>query len=253
MQVRDKVALITGAAHRVGKAVALRLAKNGAHIVLNYYASAPAAAGTQAELEALGVEVLPIRANVADPDSVNGMVAQAIDHFGRIDILVNNAALFDKTLFLKMTVDDWDRVMNTNLRGPFLCARAVAPHMLKLDEALIVNITDLSGLVPTRHMLAHSVSKAGLISLTQALALELRPTVRVNAIAPGPVIPPPDYDAATQQQVAQRTLLKRWASGDHVAQAVMFLVENDYVTAEVVRVDGGELIGWRDKLERAGT
>jgi 3-oxoacyl-[acyl-carrier protein] reductase/pteridine reductase len=125
--------------------------------------------------------------------------------------------------------------------------------MLKLDEALIVNITDLSGLVPTRHMLAHSVSKAGLISLTQALALELRPTVRVNAIAPGPVIPPPDYDAATQQQVAQRTLLKRWASGDHVAQAVMFLVENDYVTAEVVRVDGGELIGWRDKLERAGT
>jgi NAD(P)-dependent dehydrogenase (short-subunit alcohol dehydrogenase family) len=246
MLAKNKVALITGAAHRVGKAIALRLARNGAHIVLNYYTSAAAAAETQSELTALGVDVFPVQANVSDPAAVEAMVARAVDHFGRIDILINNAASFEKTPFPDMTPADWDRVINTNLRGPFLCSRAVAPFMLKLEQGLIVNITDLSAFVPARDMLAHSVSKAGLISLTQALALELRPTIRVNAVAPGPVIPPPDYDEATRQQVANRTLLKRWASGDHVARAVMSFVENDYITAEVVRVDGGELFGWRD-------
>ena len=246
MLAKNKVALITGAAHRVGKAIALGLARHGAHIVLNYYTSAAAAAETQTELAALGVDVLPVQANVSDPAAVEAMVVRAVDHFGRIDILVNSAASFQKTPFPDMAPADWDRVINTNLRGPFLCARAVAPFMLKLEQGLIVNITDLSGFVPVRNMLAHSVAKAGLISLTQALALELRPTIRVNAIAPGPVIPPPDYDEATRQQVANRTLLKRWASGDDVARVVMALVENDYITAEVVRVDGGELLGWRD-------
>jgi 3-oxoacyl-[acyl-carrier protein] reductase/pteridine reductase len=246
MQPEDKVALITGAAHRVGKAIALRLAQNGAHIVLNYRSSVLAAQETQAELESLGVRVLPIQADVSEPAAVEVMVAQAIDHFGRIDILVNSAASFQQTPFPGMSIDDWDSVINTNLRGPFLCAHAVAPHMLKLQEGLIVNITDLSAFVPTQQMMAHSVAKAGLAMLTQALALELRPTIRVNAIAPGPVIPPPEYDAATNKRVAERTLLKRWGSGDHVAQAVMFFVENDYVTGDVLRVDGGELLGWRD-------
>lgn len=246
MLAKNKVALITGAAHRVGKAIALRLAQNGAHIILNYRTSAEAAGETRAELAALGVEVLPVQADASDPDAVEAMVTRAIDHFGRIDILVNSAASFQKTPFPGMALADWDGVVNTNLRGPFLCARAVAPFMLKLEQGLIVNITDLSGYVPVRNMLAHSVAKAGLISLTRALALELRPTIRVNGIAPGPVIPPPDYDEATRQQVANRTLLKRWASGDHVARVVMSFVENDYITAEVVRVDGGELFGWRD-------
>ncbi len=246
MQAKDKVALVTGAAHRVGKAIALKLAENGTHIILNYRSSAAAAKETQAELEALGVEVLPVQADVSEPAAVEAMIAQAIDHFNRIDILINSAARFDKTLFPGMTVDDWDRVMNTNLRGPFICARAVAPHMLKLKEGLIVNITDLSGFVPTKDMLAHSVAKAGLISLTRALALELRPTIRVNAVAPGPAIPPMAYDQATRNTVAQRTLLKRWGSGQDVAKTIMFFVENDYVTAQVICVDGGELIGWRD-------
>lgn len=246
MQPKDKVALITGAAHRVGKAVAVRLAQHGCHIGLNYRSAAEAARQTQAELAALGVEVLPIQADVSDPSAVEAMVAQAIDHFGHIDILVNSAANFVQTPFPAMSVADWDEVIDTNLRGPFLCARAVAPVMLTLAEGLIVNITDLSAFTPAQHMLAHSVAKAGLVMLTQALALELRPNVRVNAIAPGPVIPPPHYDDATNQRVARRTLLKRWGSGDHVAQAVLFLVENDYVTGEVIRVDGGESLGWRD-------
>jgi 3-oxoacyl-[acyl-carrier protein] reductase/pteridine reductase len=177
------------------------------------------------------------------------MVAQAMAYFGRIDILVNSAATFQDTPFLTMSLQDWDMVINTNLRGPFLCAWAVAPHMLKSEEGLIVNIADLSAFFPAQNMLAHSVAKAGLVSLTQALALELRPTIRVNAIAPGPIIPPPHYDRATTERIAQRTLLKRWGCGDHVAQTVMFFVENDYITGEVVRVDGGELFGFRDGIK----
>ena len=246
MQPTDKVALITGAAHRVGKAIALGLARRGSHIVLNYRSSIEAARQTQAELEALGVRVLPIQADVSRPAAIETMVARAIDHFGRIDILVNSAASFRQTPFPEMTVTDWETVVNTNLRGPFWCARTVAPHMLKLEEGLIINITDLSAFTPSQNMLAHTVAKAGLVSLTQALALELRPTIRVNAIAPGPVIPPPEYDEATNKRIARRTLLKRWGSGDHVAQAVLFFVENDYVTGELLRVDGGELLGWRD-------
>jgi NAD(P)-dependent dehydrogenase (short-subunit alcohol dehydrogenase family) len=246
MQAKDKVALITGAAHRVGKAIALRLAQHGSHIVLNYRSSIEEARQTQAELEALGVRVLPIQADVSDPAAIEAMVAQAVDHFGRLDILVNSAANFNMTPFPDMTLADWDTAINTNLRGPFWCARTVAPHMLELEEGLIINITDLSAFTPAQDMLAHTVAKAGLVSLTQAMALELRPTIRVNAIAPGPVIPPPEYDQATNERIAQRTLLKRWGSGDHVAQAVIFFVENDYVTGEVVRVDGGELLGWRD-------
>jgi 3-oxoacyl-[acyl-carrier protein] reductase/pteridine reductase len=246
MQPKNKVALITGAAHRVGKAIALGLAKKGTHIVLHYRSSGPAAQDTQAELEALGVKVLPVQADVAEPIEVEAMVARAIDHFGRIDILVNSAANFNITPFPAMTLADWDTVVNTNLRGPFWCARMVASHMLELEEGLIINITDLSAFTPAQDMLAHTVAKAGLVSLTQALALELRPTIRVNAIAPGPVIPPPDYDQATNESIARRTLLKRWGCGDHVAQAVLFFVENDYVTGEIIRVDGGELFGWRD-------
>lgn len=246
MHPKDKVALVTGAAHRVGKAIAVRLARRGCHIVLHYRSAVAAVRQTQAELEALGVGVLPIQADVSDPAAIESLVTQAIEHFGHLDILVNSAANFVETPFPAMSLADWDEVINTNLRGPFLCARAVAPHMLTLPEGVIVNITDLSAFTPAQHMLAHSVAKAGLVSLTQALALELRPTIRVNAIAPGPVIPPPHYDDATNQRVAGRTLLKRWGCGDHVAQAVLFLVENDYVTGEVIRVDGGELLGWRD-------
>jgi NAD(P)-dependent dehydrogenase (short-subunit alcohol dehydrogenase family) len=151
MQAKDKVALITGAAHRVGKAIALRLAQHGSHIVLNYRSSIEEARQTQAELEALGVRVLPIQADVSDPAAIEAMVAQAVDHFGRLDILVNSAANFNMTPFPDMTLADWDTAINTNLRGPFWCARTVAPHMLELEEGLIINITDLSALTGIAH------------------------------------------------------------------------------------------------------
>lgn len=247
MQIKNKVALITGAAHRVGKAIAIRLAGQGCHIVLNYRSSAEAAQQTQQELEALGVQVLPVQADVSDAIAVESMVDQALDYFGQVDILVNNAAVFDKTPFPEMSLADWDKVINVNLRGPFLCARAVAPTMLTLIEGVIINITDLAGLVPIPGMLAHSIAKAGLISLTESLALELGPNIRVNGIAPGPIIPPPDYSDKMKQRIAQRTLLKRWGEADHVAQTVQFLIENDYITGEIIRVDAGEIIGWRHR------
>jgi len=246
MQVQGKIALITGAAHRVGKAIALKLAQHGAHIGLNYHHSVEAAQATQAELRALGVEVLLLPADVSDAVAVENMVAQAMSHFGQIDILVNNAASFQRALFLNMSLSQWDEVLGLNLRGPFICAKAVAPHMLKLTEGTIINLTDLSGVVPTRGRVAHSVAKAGLISLTEALAIELRPTIRVNGIAPGPVLAPTQASEAVKARKAERTLLKRWGEADHVAQTVLFLVENDYITGEIIRVDGGELLAWRD-------
>lgn len=250
MQIRNKVALVTGAAHRVGKAIALRLAGQGATIVLHYRSAATTAQETEAELAALGAQVLPVQADLSDEQAVERLVQQAINQFGQIDILINSAASFERTPFPDMTVADWDRVINTNLRGPFLCAKAVAPHMLKLAEGNIINIVDLFGFTPGQGFMAHSIAKAGLMQLTMALALELRPTIRVNGIAPGPVLPPADYDDGRKGRIAQRTLLKRWGAAEDVARTVQFLLESDYITAEIIRVDGGELIGHRDR--RAG-
>ena len=243
MRLKDKVALITGAAHRVGKAIAVGLAHRGSNIVLNYHSSGEAAQQTQTELEALGVKVLPIQADITNQLAVEAMVAKAVDHFGHIDILVNSAGNYKETPFPESSVADWDAVMDTNLRAAFVCARTVTPHLLKREEGLIVNIADLSAFGPCwPNFLAHSVSKAGLLSLTQFLAVELSPTIRVNAVAPGPVIPMSDDDV---DAVAQKTLVKRWGSGSHVAQAVVFLAENDYICGEVIRVDGGQLLGPR--------
>ena len=239
MQPKGKVALITGAAQRIGKDIALALARRGCHIVLHYHSSSEAVVSqTQKELEAFNVRVLAIRADVSDPAAVEAMVARAIERFGHVDILVNSAASFRRTPFPEMDLADWDAVMDTNLRAPFWIARVLAPHLRTLGEAAIVNIADLSAFRPFHGQLAHSVSKAGLVSLTQALAVELGPTVRVNAIAPGLMIP----GAGESQALARGTLLRRWGSGGNVAQAVLFLVENDYVTGDVIRVDGGQLL-----------
>jgi NAD(P)-dependent dehydrogenase (short-subunit alcohol dehydrogenase family) len=248
MPPNPKVALITGGAHRLGKAIALKLAAHGAQIAFTYHTSAAAAQETGAELAGLGVEALPLQADLSQPPEIERAVGRVVNHFGRLDILVNSAASFEKRPLLRMSVEDWDRVINLNLRGPFLCARAAAPQMLRQESGgVIINISDLSGLAPLKGRLAHSVAKAGLLALTQALALELRPAIRVNGILPGPVLPQPGYSTAVQARIAQGTLLKRWGTPEHVARVVIFLVENDYITGEILRVDGGEWLGWRDR------
>ncbi len=242
MDAQGKVALVTGGAHRLGKAISLALARAGARVVVNYHASAEAARQTAAEIEALGTESLLVQADVASEPEVKAMIKTALARFGRLDILVNNASVFRATPFTELTPAAWSEVLNVNLTGPFLCAREVGPIMLSHDAGKIINISDLSAFRPWRNFLPHSVAKAGLLALTRGLALELAPTVQVNAIAPGPILPPPHFDEAQIRAKAEQTLLKRWGSPDDIAQTVLFLIHNDYITGQVIVVDGGELM-----------
>ncbi len=251
MDPKGKTALITGGAHRVGKAITLALARADANVVINYHASAGAAEETAAEAGALGVETLIAQADVSDRQQVEAMIARASERFGPIDILVNSASRFEKTPFPTQDVTAWHRVLDILIHGSFYCANAVAPIMLERGEGTIVNIVDLAAWEPWPNFAAHSVGKAGLMALTRQLALELAPAVRVNAVAPGPVLPPPDYSEAQTARAAGRTLLNRWGVPDDVAQAVMYLVQADYVVGEVIIVDGGERFGHR-KPKRSG-
>jgi NAD(P)-dependent dehydrogenase (short-subunit alcohol dehydrogenase family) len=242
MNPKGKTALITGGAHRVGKAITMALARAGANVVINYHTSSEAAEGTAAEARALGVEALPVQADVSDLQQVDVMVEAAKNRFGGIDILINSASHFEKTPFPTHDVSAWQRVTGILIHGSFYCANQVAPLMLERGEGAIINIADLSAWEPWPDFAAHGVGKAALLALTRQLALELAPTVRVNAVAPGPVLPPPAYSEAQLARIAQRTLLNRWGTPEDVAHAVIFLVKADYVTGEVIVVDGGESV-----------
>ena len=231
MDVQGKTALITGGAHRVGKAITLALARAGANVVINYHSSAVLANETAAEAR--------------DLDQVKAMVAAAHDRFGAVDILVNGASLWKETPFPMEDLTDWHRVTGILIHGSFYCANAVAPMMLERGEGAMVNVVDLSVWQPWPGFTAHSVGKAGLMALTRQLALELAPTVRVNAVAPGPVLPPAGYSQEKLARAAGRTLLNRWGTAQDVVDAVLFLIKSDYITGEVIVVDGGERFGHR--------
>ncbi len=247
MNPKGKVALVTGGAHRVGKAIVLALAQAGADVVVNYHASDADARQTVAEAEALGVAGMAVQCDVADLASVQAMVAAIKERFGRVDILVNSASLFGRISFPTEDFETWHRVTRTSIDGAFYVSNAVAPMMLAEGDGVIVNIVDLAATQPWPNFTAHAVGKAGLLALTRQMALELAPIVRVNAVSPGPVLPPDDFTAAQQDRIASHTLLKRWGHPKDVAQAVRFLVEADYITAEVLHVDGGERYGHRKK------
>lgn len=240
MNPAGKVALITGGARRVGRAISLALAGLGAHVAINYHTSAEAAQETAAAAAALGVEALAVQADVGDRASVEAMAAAVQARFGGIDILVNSASHFETSPFPTTDVGPWERVTRVLIDGPFFVANACTPSMRARGGGVIINIVDLSAWRPWRNFTAHAVGKAALLALTRQLALELAPSIRVNAVAPGYVLPPPHFDAAKIERAAQRTLLKRWGSPADVAQAVRYLVEADFVTGEVIVVDGGE-------------
>ncbi len=242
MILKDKTAVVTGSAHRVGKAIALALAQAGANIVVHYHSASEAMPGALAELEALGVRAIAVQANLVEPEGVEAVFAAAEAAFGGVDVLVNSAANMEPGDVRTLTRADWQRSLDLNLSAPFFCAQRAAQSMLARGAGAIVNIADLSGLQPWARYPAHSVSKAGLIMLTQVLAKALAPTIRVNAIAPGPVVKPDDWSDETWLRLGQRTLLKHTGSGYDVARAALFLVEADFITGETLVVDGGRRI-----------
>ncbi len=245
MQIKGKVAVVTGGAHRVGKAITMMLAAAGADVIVNYFSSSAAADETVAEAEALGVRALACHCDVADWTQVRAMADTILETFGGVDIIVNSASLFEQTPFPTDDISAWQRVTGISIDGPFYVCNALVPSMLARGGGAIVNIVDLSVWEPWHNFAAHSVSKAGLLAFTKQLALELAPTIRANAVAPGPVLPPPNYDKKSAEKTAAGTLLKRWGTPEDVAFAVRYLIEADYVTADVVTVDGGQRYGVR--------
>lgn len=240
MNLSGRNALVTGSAHRVGKAIALDLAAAGAHLVVHYNTSQDAARETAAEIAALGRRVVALPADLSQPAQINALFARIEAEFGALDVLVNSASIMETGDAATLSLEAWNRSLSVNLTAPFLCAQHAARLMRSRDQGVIVNIADGSALRPWATYPAHSVSKAGLVMLTQVLARAFAPAIRVNAVCPGPVLKPPDWDEARWARVGQNTLLKRTGSGYDVARAVRCLIENDYITGETLVVDGGE-------------
>lgn len=242
MDLRNKVALITGAAVRLGKAMSLALAARGVKIALHYRFSQQEARHTAQEVEALESEAFLVRCDLSRAEEIRTLSRRVEEHFGRIDILINNAAVFYPTPLGKVTEEEWDTVLDVNLRAPFLLCQEVARLMLKQKQGKIINLADISVWKPWKEYLPYCISKTGMVALTQGLARALAPHVQVNAIAPGTVLPPID-GRETLEQLAQKTLLGRVGSPRDIVSALLFLLEgSDFVTGQVIVVDGGRVL-----------
>ena len=243
--MQGKVVLITGGAKRVGAAICRRLHGAGASLMLHYRASAGEARLLQAELNGTRADsVALIQADLLDLKALPPLVEQTVQRFGRLDALVNNASSFYASPIGEITSAIWDDLMGTNLRAPLFLAQAAAPSLRKAQGA-IVNIADIHAERPLKSYIVYSVAKSGLVALTRSLARELAPEVRVNAVAPGPILWPDDdaFDEVSRQRIISHTLLKREGTPDDIAKAVHFLLADaTYVTGETINVDGGRHI-----------
>ncbi len=240
--LKGTVMLVTGGAHRVGKAIALALAAEGAAVAFTYLTSTEAARQTRREIEALGVPALHLRCDQTSPAQVQGAVEAVLREWGRLDGLVNNASIMPEAPFLEITPEDWDLAQDINTRGPFLFTQAVARWMLAHGGGAVVNLLDESAVRPTRVFVHHGVSKAALWMLTRSSALALAPTVRVNAVLPGPLLKPQGWEEERWQRLAEAAPLKKPGQPEDAARAVVYLMREDYITGQMIVVDGGRTI-----------
>ena len=242
MELKGRVALVTGAGKRVGRAIALALAERGATIAIHYRSSRSEAEAGVAGIVAQGGRAQAFAADLENVAAIEQMVAQVLTAFGRIDVLVNCASVFYRKPIEELTEHDWDVNLDTNLKAPFFLAKFAGAAMRHQGAGKIVNIGDWAGIRPYNNYLPYTVSKAGLIGLTRALAKALAPQVQVNCVALGPVMPPEDYDAAEIEHLRQATLTKTLGSPEDVARAVLYLCEADFTTGATLMVDGGRLL-----------
>ena len=240
--MQGKVVLITGGAKRVGAAICRRLHGAGANLMLHYRASAGEARLLQAELNHQRKDsVALIQADLLDLGKVPSLIDQTVQSFGRLDALINNAASFYPTPIGEITLEDWENLIGADLRAPLFISQAAAPALKKTLGA-IVNITDIHAERPLKNYILYSIAKAGLVGLTRSLARELAPEIRVNAVAPGPILWPDDdaFDELSRQRIISHTPLRREGTPEDIAKAVHFLLtEATYVTGETINVDGG--------------
>jgi pteridine reductase len=237
----ERVALITGGVHRIGAHTARTLHAEGMRLVLHYRNSREAAQALQAELNAQRADsVVLVRADLLDYNALAKVIADAHSAWGRLDVLVNNASSFYPTPVGTVDEAQWDDLMGSNLKAPFFLAQAAGPH-LRAQHGCIVNIVDIHADRPLKRYPVYSMAKAGLVMLTKAMACELGPEVRVNAVAPGAILwPEHEMDEVTQQRIISRTFLKRQGHPENIARAVLYLIRDaDYTSGQVLTVDGG--------------
>ena len=231
------VALVTGAAHRVGRALAVGLAADGYDIALHYNASASKVPEAEREIAKAGGKATVFQADLTDPEAPGGLVRDVVAKVGRLDVVVNSASVMLRMPLGNVSAAEWDSVLDLNLRAPFLIAQEASRHLP--DGASIINIADLAAFETWPPYVPHGVSKAGLVYLTRALALLLAPRIRVNAIAPGTVLLPEKFDPKTAAYLTATTPLGRDGSPEDVVQAMLYLLHAEYVTGETIIVDGG--------------
>jgi NAD(P)-dependent dehydrogenase (short-subunit alcohol dehydrogenase family) len=240
MEIAGKVAVVTGGAHRVGGAITRALALAGANVAFTYNRSAEEADRLRRELRRLDRVVHAIPCDVGDWDAVQAVGREIDSLLGGADIVVNSASFFRSTPFPAADARYWRQVMRVTLDGAFFVSSALTPMLQRRGGGVIVNILDSCLWKPVPGFAAHAAAKGGLAALTRQLAVDLAPTIRVNGVAPGPVMPPAGLAPARQAALARETLLDRWGTPEDVARAVCYLIEADYVTGEIMVVDGGE-------------
>ncbi len=243
MELKDKIVLITGFAVRLGRAIALELSQRGAVICGHYHSSYQQAQQLKEKIEKAGGRVFLFQADLALVNAVEHLVEQVIQKTGRIDVLINNAAIFFKTPFGTVTEKQWDQIFDLNLKSVFFLSQKVGQLMKQNQAGKIINIGDSGALHPFPAYLPYSISKAGVLALTIGLAKALSPEVQVNCVNPGPVLFPEQFPEQEKQFAIEQTLLKREGTPEDVAKTVRFLIEDsDYITGTCINVDGGRAV-----------
>jgi len=236
-----KVALVTGAVKRIGRSVALRLASEGADVVVNYRSSRAEAEEVVSQISATGRRAMAIQADVAKRADVLVLFAAVEREFGRLDVLVNNAGMFFPAKFEELTEEQWDRILDVNLKSQFLCSQTAAPMLRRSGDGRIINFASLGGLLAWPAYTHYCVSKAGVIMLTRCLARALAPEITVNAIAPGTITFPGDAPEIAEDFI-RRAPLRRTGAPEDIDDAVIFLAQSPFITGQVIVVDGGRTL-----------
>jgi pteridine reductase len=240
MELDGKVAIVTGAAVRLGKAIALALAKRGAKLVIHYNTSVGPAQETVNEMRSMGQEAIAVQADLSESGQALWILERAVAHYGQVDILVNSAAIFEPGAWEDTSEENWDRHFDINLKSPFFLTQAFARQVGTERQAHVINMADWRGVRPGANYIAYTLTKAALIAMTQSLALALAPNIQVNALAPGLILPPPGEGPEYLERTALKIPARRTGSPAEIVKAVLYLLDADFVTGELVFVTGGE-------------
>jgi pteridine reductase len=241
MELTGRVALVTGAGRRLGAAIAAGLARAGCDVAVHHHTSADGAEATLRAVRDAGRRGEPFAADLRDPAAARALPGRVVDAFGRLDVLINSAAVMVRREFDAITPEDWHDALALNLSAALFTAQGAAPHLRRV-RGKIINLADLAAFEVWPAYLPLNVSKAGVVMLTQGLARVLAPEVTVNAVAPGAVLPPDDWPAEAREHLAETTPLRRLGTPADVVRAILFLLDSDYITGIIVPVDGGRLV-----------